>query len=290
MKNQNSPLMKNHYLPIFLAFFFVAFSNNAFSQTAQKVNWKKLHVLVYTKNGVGYVHDNIPSAIAGIQKLGKTNGFAVDSSSSAAVFTRENLDKYDLLVFANTNNDVFDTDTQRLAFRQYIESGGGIVGIHSVMGTERNWTWFKQLLGGTFSWHAVFQKYHVRVIDKQHPSVKGLPTDWERADECYFEKDMYAGIHTFLVQDVATLKTDEKATERVKQNMGSFKNYYPAAWHNFFDGGLAWITTLGHDKNDYSEPVYMQHILQGIEFVASYCQKEKNAANVYAKHRDDAVK
>ncbi len=282
--------MKNHLLPTFLTLFIVAFSNTAFSQTVQKVNWKKLNVLIYTKNGVGYIHDNIPSAIAGIQNLGKTQGFKVDSSSSATVFTKENLAKYDLLIFANTNNDVFDTDTQRLAFRRYIESGGGIVGIHSVMGTERNWTWFKQLLGGSFSWHAPFQKYTVKVIDKAHPSVRGLPVVWEREDECYFEKEMYAGIHTFLVQDVASLKADEKVSERVKQNMGSFKDYYPAAWHNFFDGGVAWITTLGHNKNDYSEAVFMKHIFQGIEFVASHCQNQKKDTKAYAQHRDDAVK
>ena len=282
--------MKNQLLTVLLILFFVAFSKNAFSQTAQKVNWKKLHVLVYAKNGKGYVHDNIPSAIACIQNLGKTQGFKVDTTADPSVFSRENLDKYDLLIFTSTNNDVFDTDEQRLVFRQYIEAGGGMVGIHSVVGTERNWTWFKQLIGGTFSWHARFQKYRVTVLDKMHPSVKGLPTTWEREDECYFEKEMYAGIHTFMVQDVATLKTDDKDAQLVKQNMGSFKDYFPAGWHNFYDGGLAWITTLGHDKKDCSEPIYMQHILQGIEFVASYCQKKKNYNKAYARHRDEEIK
>ncbi len=281
--------MKNVTLLLLLTVFFVAFSNPIFSQSSKKVDWKKLHVLVYTKNGKGYVHDNIPSAVACIQNLGKTQGFKVDSSSAPSVFSRENLDKYDLLVFTSTNNDVFDTDEHRLVFRQYIEAGGGFVGIHSVVGTERNWKWFKQMLGGTFSWHAKFQQYHVKIIDKQHPSVKGLPVDWVREDECYFEKELYAGIHTFMVQDVATLKTDDKSAELVKTNMGTFSDYYPAAWHNFFDGGLAWITTLGHNKKDYSEPIYMRHILQGIEFVASNCKK-KDYTKAYAKHRDDDVK
>ena len=265
-------------------------SKTTFSQSKATVNWKKLHVLVYSKNGVGYVHDNIPSAVACVQNLGKTQGFKVDTSSSASVFTKENLAQYDLLIFTSTNNDVFDTDEQRLVFRQYIEAGGGFVGVHSVVGTERNWKWFKQLIGCTFSWHAPFQKYKVKIIDKEHPSVKGLPVEWEREDECYFEKEMYAGIHTFLVQDVASLKTDEKVAEKVKQNMGSFVDYYPAAWHNAFDGGMGWITTLGHDKKDYSEPVFMKHILQGIEFVAMSCQKKKDYSKAYAKHRDEAVK
>lgn len=250
----------------------------------------KKHVLVYSKNGKGYVHDNIPFAVASIMALGKTKGFKVDTTSSAGIFTKEQLDKYDLLVFTSTNNDVFDTDAQRLTFRRYIEAGGGFVGIHSVMGTERNWKWFKQLIGGTFSWHAKFQKYTVRIIDKQHPSVQGLPTVWQREDECYFEKELYAGIHTFMVQDVISLQLDEKDAEKVKQNIGSFADYYPAAWHHFFDGGVAWITTLGHDKKDYSDPVFMQHIWQGIQFVMYHSSKKKNYSKAYASHRDDDIR
>ncbi len=103
-----------------------------------KVNWKKVSVLVYTKNGKGYVHDNIPAAVSCIQKLGKEHGFKVDTSGSASVMTEGNLKQYTLLIFPSTNNDVFETDAQRLAFRNYMEAGGGFVGIHSVTGTERN--------------------------------------------------------------------------------------------------------------------------------------------------------
>ncbi|WP_240543485.1 ThuA domain-containing protein [Spirosoma foliorum] len=140
---------------------------------SQDVNWKKVKVLVYTKNGKGYVHDNIANAVLCIQKLGQQNGFSVDSSSQATVFTEANLKQYTLLIFPSTNNDVFDTDTQRLAFRRYIEAGGGFVGIHSVMGTERNWTWFKRMLGGTFAWHPKFQKFKAEIIDTKHPLNAG---------------------------------------------------------------------------------------------------------------------
>src|SRR5258706_9108020 len=85
-----------------------------------KPNWKKVHVLVYTKNGKGYVHDNIPSAVDCIQILGKQYGFTVDTSANPSVMAEENLKQYTLLIFPSTNNDVFDTDAQRLAFRRYI--------------------------------------------------------------------------------------------------------------------------------------------------------------------------
>ena len=91
-------------------------------------------VLVYTKNGKGYVHDNIASAVACVKKLGEENHFLVDVSDDAGVFTESNLKKYQALIFTSTNNDVFDTDEQRVAFRRYIEAGGGFVGVHSVTG------------------------------------------------------------------------------------------------------------------------------------------------------------
>lgn len=266
------------------------FISSAFSQSEKAIRWKKVQVLVYTKNGKGFVHDNIPFAVAAIQKLGQELDFKVDVSDNPTVFTKENLQKYNCLIFTSTNNDVFDTDDQRLAFRHYIEAGGGLVGIHAVMGTERNWTWFKQLIGGSFAWHASFQKYRVKVIDPKHPAVAGLPTDWEREDECYFEKEVYPTIQPFLVQDVSSLKPiDEKEQSLIKQHNGSFGNYYPAAWHHYYDGGLAWITTLGHDKKDYSDPIFMKHILQGMEFVILRTYT-KDFSKAYAQSKDDALK
>src|SRR5690606_37323026 len=127
-----------------LLFLFIG-SLSAFTVGLKKSSLKGKHVLVYTKNGKGFVHDNIPSAVASLQKLAREQGFRVDVSDEPTVFVEENLKKYSLIVFPSTNNDVFDTDAQRLVFRRYIQAGGGFVGIHSVTGTERNWKWFKQL-------------------------------------------------------------------------------------------------------------------------------------------------
>lgn len=254
------------------------------------VNWKKVKVLVYTKNGKGYVHENVPYAAASIQKLGKEHGFKVDTSGNPSVMTEENLKQYTLLVFPSTNNDVFDTDTQRLAFRRYIEAGGGFVGIHSVTGTERNWKWFKMMLGGTFSWHAKFQKFKVKVIDPAHPSMQGLPKVWEREDECYFAKELYPGPKALLAHDITSLNTSDTAQKNlIIKNAGAYAELYPAAWAYDFDGGHTWCTVLGHDKKDYSDPVYLQHIFQGIRFVASQV-KTIDYSKGYADNRDTPVR
>ncbi len=252
-----------------------------------KVNWKKVKVLVFTKNGKGYVHENIPFAVKCIQKLGEQYGFKTDVSESPSVFTEENLKQYSILIFTSTNNDAFDTDEQRLAFRHFIEAGGGFVGVHSVVGTERNWTWFKMMLGGTFSWHPKFQKYSIQVIDAGHPSVSGLPKVWQKEDECYFQKELYPGIKTVLAHDLSSL--DVADSIKLKFNKGTFSRYYPAAWYQQFDGGTIWITSLGHDKKDYEDPTYVQHIFQGIKFVAGEI-KSKDYAKAYSRVKDEPVK
>ncbi len=254
------------------------------------VNWKKVKVLVYTKNGKGYIHENVPYATASIQKLGQQYGFKVDSSSNPSVMTEGNLKQYAMLIFPSTNNDVFDTDAQRLAFRRYIEAGGGFVGLHSVTGTERNWQWFKMMLGGTFAWHAKFQKFKVKVIDSKHPSMEGIPAVWEKDDECYFAKELYPGAKALLAHDITSLNTSDTAQKNlIIKNAGGYAELYPAAWTYDFDGGHTWCTVLGHDKKDYSEPTYVKHIFQGIRFVASQV-KTPDFSKAYATSRDTPVR
>ncbi|QHV95207.1 ThuA domain-containing protein [Spirosoma endbachense] len=255
-----------------------------------QVNWKKVRVLVYTKNGKGYVHDNIPNAVQCIQKLGQQHGFKVDVSDQPAVFTEENLKQYTALIFPSTNNDVFDTDAQRLAFRRYIEAGGGFVGIHSVIGTERNWLWFKRMLGGTFAWHPHFQKLKLNIIDTNHPSMQGLPKVWEKGDECYFSKEMSPGPTVVMVHDLTALNPqDQEEKDKIIANRGSYTELYPAAWYYNFDGGYTWCTALGHDKKDYEDPTFTQHIFQGVRFVVGQVRKI-DFSKAYADSRDTPIK
>jgi type 1 glutamine amidotransferase len=280
--------MKNLYrfaLGILLA---VLVAHLSMAQNPKKVNWKKVKVLVYTKNGKGYVHDNIPSAVKAIQKLATENGFEVVVSEDPSLFTEENLKQYTFLLFPSTNNDVFDTDAQRVAFRRYIQAGGGFVGLHSVIGTERNWRWFKMLLGGTFVWHPKFQPLSIKVIDKRHPSVSGMPSVWKKEDETYFMKEMYPGIHVVMAHDLSAMNPNEKDAERIKTLAEYFGDYYPAVWYQNFDGGTIWITTLGHNKVDYENPTYVNHILQGMAFVAASTGK-LDFSKAYATERDTPV-
>jgi type 1 glutamine amidotransferase len=245
----------------------------AIGQNQAEVSWKKVNVLVYTRNGKGYVHDNISSAVNAIQKLSREKGFQVYATDDPSVFTEENLKQYTFIMFPSTNNDVFDTDAQRVAFRRYIQAGGGFVGLHSVVGTERNWPWFKRMLGGTFAWHPQFQLLEIEVLDKNHSSVAGVPSVWKKEDECYFMKEYYPGVNVVMAHDLSAMKPNDKDAEKIRDYAEYFGDYYPAAWYHKFDGGTIWITTLGHDKKDYEDPVYLHHVLQGMAYVAASVRK-----------------
>lgn len=236
-----------------------------FAQKTVKVNWKKVNVLVYTKNGEGYVHKNIDTASMALKQLGEQHGFGVTVSDNPAEFNENNLQKYSLVIFNNTNNNVFDTDAQRVAFMRYIQAGGGFVGLHSATGTERNWPWFKRLVGGTFVRHANYQTFKEIVIDHNHPSTSFLPRIWERSDECYYVKEMNPDIRVLIVHDLASVNDKEKPE--------FFGGSFPSVWCHNFDGGAQWYTSLGHDAKTYLTAEFKQHLLGGIQWVVSQSKK-----------------
>ena len=252
---------------------------------AQTINWKKIKVLVYTKNGVGFVHDNIENSIIALKAMGEQYGFSVDATEDPSVFTDENLQQYDALVFSNTNNDVFDTDAQRVALMRYIQAGGGFVGIHSASGTERKWKWFKQLLGATFYWHDKYQPFTVNIIDAKHPSVAHLPRKWVRVkgDEFYYLKQMNVNLHVVAVNDATTLEGENE------RRLDTFGDVFPSVWCQEFDGGRSWYTSLGHGKEDYMDEEFRKHILGGIEWVVKGTKK-RDYNKAYATTPQDEVR
>lgn len=221
-------------------------------------------ILVYTRNhvtdGKGYVHENIPYSVDAIKQLGKENGFEVDSSDDPKVFTDQNLKRYRALVFSNSNHEAFENDEQRAAFRKYINSGGGLVGIHIATGSERKWPYFWQVMGGKFLRHPKLQKFTVRVKDPSHPATKGLPATFEWEDECYYMDHLNPGMKVLLVTDPAKIEDPNKA----EYPGDRFGDSLPLAWYQTFDGGRQFYTALGHKKEHYSDPLLKQQILGGI--------------------------
>lgn len=270
----------NIVILVFALNLFLPFAGNTQKTTSPKVEWKRISVLVYTRNGKGYVHTNIPLAVAAIKEMGAKAGFTVDVSDTPTVFTESNLMKYNALIFTSTNNEVFDTDEQKVALMRYVQAGGGFVGIHSVTGTERKWEWFKRLVGGTFVRHAKQQTFRQLVVDKNHPATKGLPEHWENNDECYYVTTMNPDLHVLLAHDLSSVDDKDKPLW--------FGNAFPSAWYHEWDGGRQFYTALGHDGTMYNDPVFRNHILGGLEWVVSVNRKP-DYRKAHAKTPEDPL-
>lgn len=217
-------------------------------------------VLVYTRNGKGYVHDNIQASVEAIRKMGAENGFAVDVTTDSNFFTDATLAQYKAVIFSNTNNEAFDTAGQREAFQRYLQAGGGFVGIHSATGSERAWPYYWSIVGGKFWRHPKLQPFTVRVVDASHPSTSGLPATFQWEDECYMHEYLNPSLHPLLVTDPTALEDPDRA----KRGLDLLGHAMPLAWTLNMDGGREFYTALGHKIEHYKDPLLVKHILGGI--------------------------
>jgi cytochrome c len=210
-------------------------------------------VLVFSKTA-GYRHSSIEVGRLAIMKLGKENGFDVDTTENASVFGDSILKKYSAVIFLNATGDVLD-HVQQAAFERYIQAGGGFVGIHAATDCEYTWPWFGKLSGAYFKSHPNQQKATLIVHDRTHISTAHLPEKWERFDEWYNFKKVPGNEVNVLIS------IDEKSYEG-----GENGSSHPMAWYHDYDGGRSFYTEFGHTDESYADPLYLKHILGGIKY------------------------
>lgn len=212
----------------------------------------KPSVLIFSKTN-GFRHASIPAGIAAIKKLGAENGFNVEATEDSLAFNDNNLKKFAALIFVSPTGTVFGPSEEH-ALQTYIRNGGGFVGVHAATDCEYNWQWYGDLVGGYFKSHPKQQEAKFLVVDKNHPATMKLPDTWTRFDELYNFKYLSPSIKVLI-------KIDEKS-----YTGGENGDNHPMSWYHDYDGGRAFYTALGHTDESYSDPVYLGHLLGGIQY------------------------
>jgi len=247
--------MKNS---IFLSVFILVFSmsgcaNSESSQISIQQTDYEYELLVFSKTD-GFRHNSIEAGKEAIKKLGEENDVFVYLSEDASVFTESNLQRFDAIIFLNTTQNVFDNETQRTVFQQYIRNGGGFVGIHAATDTEYDWPWYNQLVGAYFDGHPRVQTATLHIVDPGHPSTSMLPETWERADEWYNFRNFNESVNILITIDPDSYEGSNHS------------GIQPRAWYHEFDGGRCFYTGLGHTIESFSEEYFLQHLWGGIEY------------------------
>ncbi|MFE9045941.1 lectin [Streptomyces sp. NPDC007818] len=212
-------------------------------------------VLVFSKTA-GFRHSSIDDGVVALRGLGTANNFTVDATEDAQTFTAGNLAQYKAVVFLSTTGDVLNS-TQQTAFEQYIQGGGGYVGIHAAADTEYDWPFYEGLAGALFHSHPAIQPATVKVEDRAHDSTAHLGAAWQRTDEWY------------------NYRTNPRTTARVLASLdessysgGNMAGDHPIAWCKDYQGGRAYYTGGGHTDESYAEPAFRRHLLGGIRWAA----------------------
>src|SRR5690606_2974766 len=211
-------------------------------------------LLVFSKTA-GFRHNSIPAGIKALEKLGREQGFVITATEDAGPFTDQGLAPYQAVVFLNTTGDVLNNE-QQAAFERFIRSGKGFVGIHAATDTEYEWPWYGRLVGAYFKSHPPTVEGKLTVVNKNHPSTKGLPDTFRFEDEWY---DYRENPSPEKVNILITI-------DQTSYDHDSNKNH-PISWCHEFDGGRAFYTLLGHRPESFSEPLMLKHLAGGIRYV-----------------------
>ena len=125
------------------------------------------NLVVFSKTS-GYRHDSIPNGIVALQKIGSELGYTViPTETSSDIIDLE----YDVMVFLSPTRDVLNEEEQE-HLRNFVEAGGGFVGIHSATNCEYEFDWYiDTLVGAKFDFHRAIKPLDVQIVTTDHLST-----------------------------------------------------------------------------------------------------------------------
>lgn len=245
-------LLRNIMRTILLFYIFITLV--ACSEQKADQNNRNQTVLVFSKTE-GYRHDSIPDGTALFESFAAQDpGLNVITTEEATRFEKATLEKISAVVFLNTTGDVLN-EAQQNALREFIQNGGGFMGIHAATDTEYGWPWYGQMIGARFASHPAIQKATLHVLSRDHPATAPLPDKWIRRDEWYNFKEIQEHINPLLNLDESTYEGGENGAN------------HPAAWYHEFEGGRIFYTAGGHTAESYSDSLFIEHLRGGLQSV-----------------------
>jgi type 1 glutamine amidotransferase len=210
-------------------------------------------VLVFSKTS-GFRHDSIPTAVAAVQRTAMQESLDSNATEDAAVFTAENLKGYRAVIFVNTTGDVLDA-AQQQALHDFIDNGGGFMGVHSAADTEYDWPWYGELVGAWFLSHP--PGLQATRVQFSQDGIADTGREWKVTDEIYNYRDNPRP----RVQVLATVTEADYAG-------GTMGADHPISWCHAQGQGRSWYTGLGHDARLYEDATFLRQLARGLRYVS----------------------
>ncbi|MDT0691154.1 ThuA domain-containing protein [Salegentibacter sp. F188] len=225
----------------------------------------QFNVLLFTKTD-GWHHESINEGVTAMRSMAKRHSFDLQWHEDATRFNDDFLAQFDVIVFLNTTGNILNEEQQE-AFKKFIQSGKGFVGVHSASDTEYDWPWYNELVGKMFHIHPLEQSAMVDVVDTNFPGMEIFPKRFLWTDEWYeFLPEEYSeNLNILLNVDEDSYDPEAQWGEKVGKGTGD----HPIAWYQNFDNGRSFYTGLGHIAEIYKDPWFLHHLYGGIYWAAT---------------------
>lgn len=221
-------------------------------------------LLVFSKTN-GFRHDEaIEAGGKAFREIARRRRWSVFHTENGAVFDPETLARFRVVVWHNASGAPLDP-VQRQALREWIEGGGGFVGVHAALDdSHASWEWYaSSIVGARFTGHPLpHQTATVRVENSEHPAMQGAAPRWSHLDEWYsFERSVRGvdGIEVLASVDEADYDQRLKLLWIDRDlSMGD----HPVIWTRKVGRGRAFLSALGHRGDVYENANYLA-VLEG---------------------------
>jgi uncharacterized protein len=227
---------------------------------------KERHVLVFWRCE-GFFHDRgIAGGNKAIELMGKKTGaYAADFSDDYAVFTSENLAKYDAVVLNNTTRLKLN-DAQRKALLEFVKNGKGFVGIHAAADNFYDWPEGAAMVGGLFDGHpwGANGTWAFRLDDPENSVTKEFNgKGFKLKDEIYQYNSPYTRADRRVL---VTLDLSDPTTGGVTNGVKRTDKDFAVSWIKACGQGRDFFWGFGHSDNVFAEPALLRFFLNGMQY------------------------
>lgn len=190
-----------------------------------------------------------------LKQLLKAEGLAAMCTDQGSILTPERLTRIDLVVFycegrwdAEEPASRRLTPAQEAALVDYVQGGGGFLGVHGATVFREEYARYRKLLGGHFMGHGPMREFTVTVETPGHPVTEGVSA-YTVFDEPY-EVERYPGSTLLLAGEWAGDK-------------------HPLGWARTAGTGRVCYLANGHDKRSL-ETLPVQRLFRN---AARWCRR-----------------
>ena len=223
--------------------------------------------LLFLTHSAGYRHSVVtrpdPETLAHAERLlveSSKGRLEVDCTQDCSEINGENLENYDAVLFYTTGELPIEPEDQT-ALIDWVRKGGAFCGVHCASDTFYKFADYMEMVGGAFDGHPWHEEVTMKVEDKGHASTKHLGDKWVMNDEIYqFKWYRRHPNHVLL-----SLDTDAFDVSRGKRADKDYAN----SWCKDQGRGKMFYTALGHREDVWTNPLFQEHLIAGIEWAVN---------------------